>query len=147
LARLLELDVKWSVTWRDDVQSYYIVVTQYLGMKNGKPQRKYLQLHRYIMQVDSPEETVDHINHDTTDNRKANLRVLPTVLNTKNRNGKNKNNKSGYRNVSWNGNQWIVQLQVDGKNTCLGKFDDVHEAGKFASEMRIKYYGEYKGFD
>ena len=64
-----------------------------------------------------------------------------------NRSGKNKNNTSGYRNVSYikGEGKYIVQLQVDGKNKRLGEFDDVHEAGKFAEEMRKKYYGKYKG--
>jgi hypothetical protein len=40
---------------------------------------------------------------------------------------------------------WVVQLQIEGKNERLGKFKDVHEAGKFAEEMRQKYYGEFAG--
>jgi hypothetical protein len=51
----------------------------------------------------------------------------------------------GYRNVSLIKGKWVVQLQIDGKNTKLGSFDDVHEAGKFAEEMRQKYYGEFAG--
>ena len=33
------------------------------------------------------------------------------------------------------------------KNTCLGKFpkDQLEDAGKFAEEMRKKYYGEFAG--
>lgn len=38
-----------------------------------------------------------------------------------------------------------VQLQINGKNKVLGKFSDVHEAGRFAEEMRQKYYGEFAG--
>lgn len=40
-----------------------------------------------------------------------------------------------------------MQLQVDGKNTCLGRFayEDLDKAGKFAEEMRQKYYGEFAG--
>jgi hypothetical protein len=34
---------------------------------------------------------------------------------------------------------------INGKNTVLGKFSDVHEAGKFAEEMRQKHYGDYAG--
>jgi hypothetical protein len=40
-----------------------------------------------------------------------------------------------------------VQLQVNGKNTHLGRFkkDQLEEAGKFAEEMRQKYYGVFAG--
>ena len=41
----------------------------------------------------------------------------------------------------------MVQLQINRKNKILGYFDDVHEAGRFAEEMRQKYYGEFKGED
>ena len=75
------------------------------------------------------------------------MRIVENESYTQNRKGKNKNNKSGYRNVSKSGNTWIVQLQVDGKNTILGRFslEQLDEAGKFAEEMRQKYYGEYAG--
>ena len=53
---------------------------------------------------------------------------------------------NGYRNVCWikRENMWVVQLQIDGKNKRLAKFpkDKLEEAGKFAEEMRKKYYGE-----
>lgn len=90
---------------------------------------------------------VDHIDHDTLNNRKYNLRVVERKNNNKHRKSKNKNNKSGYRNVFWNTREskWIVQLQINGKNTRLGKFDNIDEAGRFAEEMRQKYYKEFKG--
>lgn len=42
---------------------------------------------------------------------------------------------------------WLVQLQVNGKNACLGKFpkEQLEEAAKFAKEMREKYYGDFAG--
>lgn len=40
-----------------------------------------------------------------------------------------------------------MQLQINKKNTVLGKFDyeDLDKAGQFAEEMRQKYYGEFAG--
>jgi hypothetical protein len=34
---------------------------------------------------------------------------------------------------------------INGKNTILGKFNDVDEAGNFAKEMRKKYYKDFAG--
>lgn len=66
-----------------------------------------------------------------------------------NRKSRNSNNKSGYRNVSWSShdNKWIVQLQVNKKNTVLGRFpqDKLLEAAKFAEEKRKELYGEFAG--
>jgi hypothetical protein len=103
----------------------------------------------YINADFSKGQYVDHISHNTLDNRKENLRVVENRNNLKHRKSRNSNNKSGYRNVCWSNGEmkWLVQLQVNGKNTMLGKFDDVHEAGKFAEEMRIIHYGKYAGRD
>jgi hypothetical protein len=97
--------------------------------------------------MQSKEYVVDHIDTDRLNNLEENLRVTKQLLNTKNRTSRNKNNKSGYRNVSWNGNGWSVQLQVKGKNTTLKRFkkNQLEEAGAYAKKMREKYYGEFAG--
>jgi len=106
-----------------------------------------LYLHRLLTDTTDPDIRVDHENYDTLDNRKNNLRVTNDDKNTKNRSSKNSNNKSGHRNVSWNGNTWSVQIQVEGVNTILKRFkkNQLEEAGLYAEEMRQKYYGEYAG--
>ena len=95
------------------------------------------------------EFNVDHQNHNTLDNRKENLRITNVPNNSKNREKRNSNNKSGYRNVCWNSsrNRWVVQLQVDGKNKILGTFkeEELEQAAIFAEKMRQKYYGEFAG--
>jgi len=109
---------------------------------------KTYKLHRLIMGVES-KVRVDHINHNTLDNRKENLRIVSIMQNAKHRESKNKNNKSGYRNVSLDkrANEWMVQLQVDGKNTCFKRFpyDKVDEAGTYAKIKREEIYGIYAG--
>jgi hypothetical protein len=142
LQKLIDLNLMWHVQWFDFTQSYYASATEYLGMIDGKPKYTTLKLHGVIMNTN---ERLDHINHNTLDNRKANLRLISVDANAKHRKSKNSNNTSGYRNVSWDGWKWMVQLQIDGRNNILGRFDDVDEAGQFAQEMREKYYGEFKG--
>lgn len=74
---------------------------------------------------------------------------MEDARNAQNRKSRNKNNKSGYRNVCWSKSEkkWLVQLQINKRNTVLGKFsyDELEQAGKFAEEMRQKYYGEFAG--
>ena len=81
--------------------------------------------------------------------RSYNLRRITQQENLRHRKSKNKNNTTGYRNVIYNKTYktrpYHVQLQINGKNKVLGKFSDVHEAGRFAEEMRQKYYGEFAG--
>lgn len=137
---------KFFAYYAKHTDTYYVKAHTYLGMVDGKPKYKDLSLQRFVMDAQE-DEIIDHYNHDTLDNRKENLRRTKTIHNTKHRNGKNKNNKSGYRNVAWIKNGWCVQISIEGKNTLLGKFEDVHEAGKFAKKMREKYYGEFAGED
>jgi len=92
---------------------------------------------------------VDHIDHNTLNNRKYNFRIVNIMQNSMHKKTKNKNNTSGYRNVSWIKSDQVyrVQLQINGKNTKLKDFpfDKLEEAGQYAKEMREKYYGEFAG--
>lgn len=115
--------------------------------ENGKWTYDAIYLHRFLTDV-TKEEYVDHINaKETLDNRQSNLRKTTISKNSRNRKSKNSNNTSGYRNVMWDkqNKKWVVQIQIEGKNTRVGTFNDVDEAGKFAEEMRNKYYKEFKG--
>lgn len=146
LRRLLDFDVKWHPDWKPEINNYYAQATIYQGISNGKPKYKTLYLHRFVTQAQKG-QVVDHKNNpETLDNRDDNLRISNDANNTKNRRGKNSNNTSGHRNVSWILGYWRVQLQIDGKNHMFPeKFTDVDEAGIFAEQMRKKYYGKYKG--
>lgn len=142
LERVISFPYTWFAKYNHTNNEYYVVASVYhTDLQQTRP----IFLHQFIMNANGKD--VDHENHDTLDNRKINLRTVLESDNSKNRKGKNKNNTSGYRNVSWDKKhkKWIVQLQINKKNKVLGKFDDVHEAGKFAKEMREKYYGEFAG--
>ena len=101
------------------------------------------------MNSENENEWIDHINHKPRDNRKENLRPISISDNSRNRKTRNRNNKSGYRNVSWSKKEkkWLVQLQVDGRNKVLGKFleDQLEEAGRFAEMKRNELYGIFAG--
>jgi hypothetical protein len=148
LPKVVALDLSWHCRWSPITESYYAMAGEYIGLRNGHSSYKIYYLHSVVMDVEDG-SIVDHIDTNTLDNRKRNLRMVSHQNNEKNRQGKNKNNTSGYRNVSWNGYKWIVQLQVDGKNKVLGRFvvDQLDEAGKFAKKMRKKYYGEFAGYN
>lgn len=147
LDRVINFPYTWSSKYDPDLEQYYVEATIHKKLIE-KGYSRVMKLHKFIINVDD-DRVVDHINHDTLDNRKENLRVISHSNNSKNRKARNSNNKSGYRNVSWSNNdkKWIVQLQINKKNTCLGKFeyDELDKAGQFAEEMRQKYYGEFAG--
>lgn len=145
LDKLIEFDASWFLSWSKSSKKNYISAMKYDGInEKGKKKYRTYYLERFVTNA-PPKTHVDHEDQNPLNNRKYNLRVTSVANNIKHRKSKNSNNKSGYRNVCWIKNKWIVQLQIDGKNTKLGSFDNVDEAGKFAEKMRQKYYGEFKG--
>lgn len=78
-----------------------------------------------------PEEPLDHINGDRTDNRIANLRAVPQKLNCRNCRI-SKNNRSGANGVYWsNGRRkWVAQIMVDYRTRYLGIFETIEAAIK-----------------
>jgi hypothetical protein len=85
---------------------------------------------------------VDHINHDTLDNRKENLRIVTNQQNTFNQ--KLKNHSSKYKGVTWNSNseKWCARIRHN-KPIYLGLFKDEKEAGMAYNEGAKKYFGEF----
>jgi hypothetical protein len=98
--------------------------------------RQFVKLHRVL--TDAPDGlVVDHINGDTLDTRKSNLRVTDQFQNMQNRRKPNRNNKSGELGVSWNKEKkaWNVSVMVYGRE-IKARFKSKDEAIKAAREMR-----------
>jgi hypothetical protein len=95
-------------------------------------------LHRFLM--DFPDILmVDHINHNTFDNRSCNLRLADNRLNQSNQ---KRETSSKYTGVSWDkrAQKWKAYIQIDGKLHHLGYFESeesAYEAYLFAlSELK-----------
>lgn len=86
-------------------------------------------LHRVIMNAPQG-KVVDHINGDTLDNRKSNLRIISHQDNIENRTKLNKNNKSGFRGVylETRTGKWVAKYKVNYKNIQIGKYNTKEEA-------------------
>lgn len=105
---------------------------------------KKIRMHRLIMGDVDKNIRIDHINHNTLDNRKCNLREVTNAENL--RNGKlRKTNKSGVVGVFFDKtrNKWIASITVDYKNIYLGRYDCIEDAIKARKEAEEKYFGEY----
>ena len=100
---------------------------------------KHQYLHRLIM--NAPEHLcVDHINGDTLDNRKINLRIVNHEVNMRNRKVQ-KNNKTKYSGIDIRNNKFRVQIGKERKH--IGYFNTLKEAIK-ARDKEEKLQGYIK---
>lgn len=83
-------------------------------------------LHRlvYKLVTGHEPELVDHINQDRSNNLPCNLRAATHSQNKFNR-GKQANNTSGYKGVSYHkqNKNWVAQLHHNGKHIHCGSFN------------------------
>jgi len=104
---------------------------------------KALFMHREIMKV-SKGLLVDHINGNSLDNRKLNLRICTNSQNLRNR-LKNINNTSGYKGVRLinSTKKWRAQIWLNSKYYHLGLFNNIKDAARAYNEAAVKYHGEF----
>lgn len=104
--------------------------------------KKYGFMHRFIMNYPD-NKLIDHINHDTLDNRKANLRTCNKFENQ--RHQRTKTGTSKYKGVSWdkNRNKWTANIMSDYKEKKIGRFDSEIEAAKAYDEKAKELHGEF----
>lgn len=120
--------------WHVDVNDYVISER----MENGKP----IKIHRMIMGIlDKPELEVDHIYHDTCDNRKKNMRVTDRCGNVQNirRNKKSKYGCPGVSLVNGYDNLWKAVITHGGTREYLGCFPTKEEAIQARLNAEKKY--------
>lgn len=109
----------------------------------GRKNQKNIRIHRLILNCPNNMD-VDHINHNTFDNRKENLRIVTRSQNNMNM-GLRSTNTSGVTGVGLDiaNNKWTAQIGCDGKTIYLGCYDNFDDAVKARKEAEDKYFGEY----
>lgn len=102
-------------------------------------------LHELLMNTPT-KMSVDHINHNTLDNRRSNLRICTHLENLHNAK-RHKDNKSGYKGIWLDKNgkkkKWVARIRVNGKNIALGYYFSARSAAKAYNEAALKYFGNF----
>ena len=103
-------------------------------------------LHHFILRSDGSTQ-IDHINGNTLDNRKCNLRLATASENCRNR-VRMSTNKSGYMGVHFDkharpSGKWRACIWVNGKNIHLGYFLVAEDAARCRDTAAVKYYGVF----
>ena len=131
---------KWCAQYSSGVESFYAV--------RGENQ-KILLMHRIIMNTPRGMQT-DHINHNTLDNRKENLRICTGSQNQMNliKHKKATSNYKGvtivkkmYKNTIYK--YWYARICVNRKVIELGYFRNEIQAVKAYNKKAKELFGEY----
>lgn len=119
---------KWSVN-----HSGYAV-----GMKRG-----HMRMHRWIIKA-RDDQQVDHINMNTLDNRRCNLRFCTNSQNRANEHLR-ANNKSGFRGVCWkkHAKKFMARIGIAGKEIYLGYYPTAEEAARVYDAKAKELYGQF----
>lgn len=133
LPKLLAWDYSWCVNDRRKTQykDFRIVSTSYHPKKLN-------YLHRFILGVHDGNIKVDHIDHNTLNNRKDNLRLSTVSQNGQNRIRANCSSKSGVRGVYWRPREkkWYAELEVQGRAFYVGRFGELEKAETAVKKAR-----------
>ena len=109
-----------------------------------------LFMHRLVMERAigrplQPGELVDHVNRDTLDNRRSNLRVATKAQNSQNevrRIGASRF-KGVARGTHSKVNPWRAYINACGRQIALGRFPDEESAARAYDEAAAEYFGEF----
>ena len=130
-------DYKWNVLKKSN--GIYIICTA----RTADRKRHTLRMQRVIMNCNSGMD-VDHVNGNTLDNRKSNLRICTHTENMRNM-SKRKNVTSVYKGVYFNKsrNKWTASIRINGTLKHLGHYKTEDQAAISYNISAVKYFGEF----
>lgn len=104
-----------------------------------------VRMHREILGLSpSREVVVDHINGNTLDNRRCNLRACSMAENIMNRHRHNHpRSTTGIPGVTPHRDQWRARISVAGRSLNLGLHATLLDAIKARRLAELKHYGAY----
>lgn len=126
----------WQAVYNTKTRSFYAST----GICNNGIQRT-IRMHRFLLNAPRGKQ-VDHINHDTLDNRKSNLRLCNNSQNQRNSRLR-MDNSSGYRGVKRHGSRWRADIACNNHRQLLGVFDSPEEAYNAYREVAARLHGDF----
>lgn len=113
------------------------------GTQDGKQVR--IAMHRLIIGA-LADQKVDHINGNTLDNRRSNLRLATPQQNARNSRKRTRQSSSQYRGVTWHKHigKWQVMIKSHAyHNKYIGLYVDEREAAKAYDAAARELHGEF----
>jgi len=111
-----------------------------------------VRMSRLLLNITDPKIFIDHINGNTLDNRKSNLRVCTPKQNSRNIGKRKGNYTSKYKGVNWNlkSNKWTARIATDNGRKFLGYFNNEKDAAiayNKAAEIYHKEFARYNNIE
>lgn len=122
----------------------------YAAMRKSK-YGKYYYMHRMILEKalgNIAKKHVDHINHNTLDNRRENLRLCSPSENLRNSKKSDDSATSKYKGTSYintpgRRKRWRAYINIDGKQKHLGHFMTEKEAALEYNKAASDLFGDF----
>lgn len=113
------------------------------AVRTDNRRHRQVRMHRELLQAPSGMD-VDHANGDRLDNRRRNIRVCTRSQNVANT-FVAKQNRSGYKGVSWktSNQKWCAQIRVNNRVIHIGLFADIKEAARAYNKAAKASFGEF----
>ena len=119
--------------WRIDTNNRIVT-----GNSTNKNPRR--ELSRLLLDITDESLVVDHIDGNTLNNRKSNLRICTQSNNVCNKSFMS-NNTSGIIGVSWDKQRrkWAPEIRIESKRCHLGRFELFEEAvyARYIAELNL----------
>jgi hypothetical protein len=98
----------------------------------------------------APDETVDHIDNNSLNNTRQNLRGATNIQNLRNAKQQARQAEKGIlkgAHYHKRDQVWTSAIRIDGKPLHLGTFDTMEEAHEAYCKAAEKYYGEFARYE
>ena len=106
----------------------------------GEKRYHALLLHRFILDAPAGMD-VDHINRDTLDNRRCNIRIVTRSENNANHDRRRRANQHGFHGIAQHRYGFLGRIQLAGQTHHTRVFPTAEEAARAWDALAVRLHG------